>query len=92
MLKVWTAEWTTSPIFLLMSHDLPETALSSEARQVVRYVNALRDLRQNRPTDDEIGIISPYRKQVSSTQVHEEGWEGCMGGESRTTAFSFLRA
>ena len=38
----------------------------AEARQVRRYVEMLRDMKRNRPVDDEIGIISPYRKQVMS--------------------------
>jgi hypothetical protein len=37
----------------------------AEVKQVRRYVEQLRALKSNRPTDDEIGIISPYSKQVA---------------------------
>ncbi|KAG2433768.1 hypothetical protein HXX76_008129 [Chlamydomonas incerta] len=35
-----------------------------EAKQVVSYVKSLKDMRRSRLAGDDIGVISPYRKQV----------------------------
>ncbi|GAX84129.1 hypothetical protein CEUSTIGMA_g11552.t1 [Chlamydomonas eustigma] len=40
-----------------------------EAKQVHKYVQLLRDMKRNRPEDGDIGIISPYRKQVQRIRV-----------------------
>jgi helicase MOV-10 len=35
-----------------------------EVKLVGAYVNALLDMRSNRPAPQDIGVITPYRKQV----------------------------
>ena len=40
-----------------------------EAKQVVEYVTKLMQIRRNRVTANQIGVITPYNKQVQKLRV-----------------------
>ncbi|GAX84126.1 hypothetical protein CEUSTIGMA_g11549.t1 [Chlamydomonas eustigma] len=40
-----------------------------EAKQVLKYVTLLKDMKRNRVNDEDIGVISPYRRQVQKIQA-----------------------
>mmetsp|Transcript_6441 Transcript_6441/g.11006 ORF Transcript_6441/g.11006 Transcript_6441/m.11006 type:complete len:260 (-) Transcript_6441:528-1307(-) len=47
-----------------------------EAKLVMQYVNDLLEMRANRPSPQDIGIISPYRKQVQKIRALLRGKYG----------------